>query len=183
MVQYGFGGLQCVIRFEVDASTAPIPAIGVDHGLASLFNTVSIAPESSGRKKGAVQVIKRGTLVPQASVVEIKTRAMSRTLNLQDTLPQMWISGTPALAIAYHQRGRFGAVTPKRLDTGELAGWEQKNARMLRKLVRLIKIIVREAKHVEGGRCVVQGMGDGTLRITKATVGECLPQDLKAKFH
>lgn len=172
-----------MVRFEVDASTTVNTTLDVDDGLASLLNTVAIQPESSGRIKGAVQVIKRGTLVPQSSVVEIKTRAMSRTLNLQDTLPQMWVSGTPALAIGYHQRGKFGTVTPKRLDTGELSAWEQKNAMMLRKMVRLVKIIIEEAKKVDGGRCVVRGMGDGTLRITKATVGECLPQDLKAKFH
>lgn len=172
-----------MVRFEVDASTTANTPLNVDDGLSSLFNSVAIGLESSGRIKGGVQVIKRGTLVPQSSVVEVKTRAMSRTLNLQDTLPQMWISGTPALAIAYHQRGRFGAVTPKRLDTGELGAWEQKNAMVLRKLVRLVKIIIKEAKRVEGGRCVVQGMGGGKLRIKKVTVGECLPQDLKAKFH
>lgn len=65
----------------------------------------------------------------------------------------------------------------------DLEGWERNNVLVLRKLVEVLRVIVKEAEKVEGRRCVVQGMGNGTLRIVKGGAGDCLPGDIKDKFQ
>lgn len=176
IVQYNVCGLKLVVRFEVDASTNVNTSVDPDDTLSSLLGAVSIAPVCDS---DTFHVTRRGTLVPQESVLEIKTRAVSRILDLEDVLPQLWFSGTPALAVGYHRRGRFGSVKPEKMD---LEAWERDNTTMLRKLVGLVKMIVKEAEKVEGGRCVVHGMGDGTLKIVKGGAGDCLPRDIKVMF-
>ncbi|KAL0631015.1 hypothetical protein Q9L58_010133 [Maublancomyces gigas] len=176
IVQYNLCGLKLVVRFEVDASTHVGTVVDADT-LSSLLGGVSLAPVCDST---TFHVTRRGTLVPQESVLEIKTRAVSRTLDLADVLPQLWFSETPALAVGYHSRGRFGSVKPEKMD---LEGWERNNAPMLRKLVEMLRVIVKEAEKAEGRRCVVQGMGDGTLRIVKGSAVDCLPGDIKAKFQ
>lgn len=188
IVQYKLCGIQCIVRFEVDACThaGPVdddPSPDEDDGLSSLLGSVTIEPKSDVSDPGTVHVVKGGTLVPQSSVLEIKTRAATRGLSIADVMPQLWFSDTQALAVGYHRRGRFGTVIPMRLETGELETWECNNAINLGKLVALIGIIIKEMEKADGGRCVIQGLRNGTLVIKKSTtLGDCLPADLKAKF-
>lgn len=182
IVKYRFGGLRCVVRFEVDASTAAAAGT-VGDGLSSLLNEISIENVAKVCDSSTFQVTKFGRLVPQSSVLEIKTRAASRTLNMADVLPQLWFSATPSLIVGYHRGGRFNDVKTARMDTGDLDVWERSNVVGLRKLVALIGVIIKEAESAEGGQCVVQGLGDGRLRIVKTGAKDSLPEDLKAKFY
>lgn len=186
IVQYDFCGIRCIVRFEIDASTGD--AVGnssdADDGLSSLLGGISISKGSEVCDSSTFRVTKRGTVVPQSSLIEIKTRAASRGLDLVSVLPQLWFSATPTLVVAYHRGGRFDEAKTMPMGAGELGTWERSNAANLRKLVALLKIIIEEAELVDGGRCLVQGRGDGKLIIRRrSSTANSLPDDLEAKFY
>lgn len=166
-----------MVRFELDAFDLG-GAGGLPHGTPSTSHSNTNVCKSS-----TFDVIKRGSLVPQSSLVEIKTRAQSRVLDWKEVLPQLWFSATPSLTVAYHRYGRFDDIRTTRMDAvgGQLEVWERRNAGGLGKVVELIRIIVQEAEGVEGGCVLVQGNGGGGLTILKAPPKDSLPEDLKLK--
>lgn len=171
VVGYEVGGVRCVVRFEMDAW---MPVEGV-------VESEVVGGGGEDEMRGGVGVVRKGRLVSQAGVVEIKTRAQNRVLDMKEVLPQLWFSGTPWLTVAYHRGGRFDNVNTMKMDDGKLEEWEKGNVEGLGKMMKLIKIIMEEAGRAEGGCCMVYGDG-GKLTIKGTAVKNCLPEDLMGKF-
>lgn len=164
--------------------------------LAGLLGAVSLgAGAEAGAGAGAAKkdddvcgsarfsVTRCGTVVAQAAVIETKTRAVSRELDLAQVWPHAWFTGSPTLLVGYHRGGRFDEVRTTRTEGVELRTWERQNAAALGKLVALMKVIVEEARKAPGGRCVVVGKGKGTGKLTIQTTGKnSLPKDLRDRF-
>jgi hypothetical protein len=106
-----------------------------------------------------------GTPFPPSLMLEIKTRAASKSLNLRETLPQLWISQTPHLVVGYHHSGGwFDRIKVKNMRSS-INEWEEMNQETLRKLVGLIKWIVEKVQGVEGKRGTVRFEGGDVIKV------------------
>lgn len=185
VISYDFGGLSFIIRHETDGyegDLAPdydrLPAI---LGAMSLCGPncppVPAAPESE------LSIKKDGRVVPLESTIEIKTRVQHKRISVGEVAAQLWVSQTPKLVRAYHDRGMFDdpEVQDMRAD---ISKWEEENQAHLRRLAGLISRILKAVKGgAKGGRAVLKyEPGRGKLVIRKVEEGKMLPKDLYSKW-
>lgn len=134
-----------------------------------------------------IQVITGGMLMPQHRVVEIKTRAEKRGIDLTDQIPQLWFSDTSNLYIGYHQNGSITNVDTGVMDAKALAVWEaqEENQADLAKLKVLLHKIVNVARNTEGGKGQLVAVG-GKMKFHSIAEGEVaigtLPLYLRNKW-
>ncbi|KAK3682040.1 hypothetical protein B0T22DRAFT_521087 [Podospora appendiculata] len=180
---FNFGGMRCVVRSETDAYVggSNMKVQGVDDSLSDAPGGLSL----SGPEKMAsgLTVLRSGDKVKVAasSTLKIKTRAASRTLDMDDVSPQLWISQTPKLAVGYHHGGLFNNVQVRDM-TDEILRWEAANQGDLRKLAGLLAEIIRVVKQAADRQAVVEYAGGSTLRIIASDGKPALPEDLYTKL-
>ncbi|KAK3331841.1 hypothetical protein B0T19DRAFT_367011 [Cercophora scortea] len=178
---YNFGGLKCLVRNETDAHVGEGNTQGADDSLSAALGGMSL----SGPEKTAsgLTIVKSGdqTDAADSSALEIKTRAASRKLDMDDVLPQLWISQTPKLAVGYHHRGLFNDVQVRDM-TDEILQWEAANRGDLGKLAGLLAEIIRVVKQAADRRAVVEYPGGPSLRIVAGDGKPALPDDLYAQL-
>ncbi|KAH8807632.1 hypothetical protein F5884DRAFT_844512 [Xylogone sp. PMI_703] len=192
IISYRFGGLSFIIRHETDGYIDDKPGTPSSNikgpesdSLSSLLESMSLSEGLSSVKKSNTQskltVRDEGKTVQRESTLQIKTRTINKTLNVQDIAPQLWISQTPNLVIAYHENGTFRV--PKVMDvTRELKTWEESHQRDLRKLVALIEEIIKKVKGC-GGRAILKYDNIEDILVIKRAAGKrMLPDDLYSKW-
>ncbi|RPD56654.1 hypothetical protein L227DRAFT_595062 [Lentinus tigrinus ALCF2SS1-6] len=165
IVQYDFGGLKVVVRFEVDAclpqpasTTSTLRTSRTQHAspatrtttstsdVDSLTNimlglnvsTTNTAPASPPSRATDIAVIHGGTQVPQSSIVELVTRSENYIdeFSWAEQYPQLLLSYTPHLFLAAHNRGNFERMIKHELGSTELRNIED-NARVQRTFRKL----------------------------------------------
>lgn len=131
IIKYNFAGLTCLVRFEGDGYHADIVPKELttsaeggsrDHTaegdlIAALENnTVSVRSPVTDEK---LMVQKKGQLIPQSAVFDLKTRRITRKDAdiLGEELPRLWISQIPNFVLAFHRFGVFEEI--QTLDTRE----------------------------------------------------------------
>ncbi|OHE91728.1 hypothetical protein CORC01_12955 [Colletotrichum orchidophilum] len=184
IVSYHFGGMMFLLRHETDGYVAN----GVSSDIAGatsdlvdeLSNRLGImsvlqAPESIRDRMDIVSTKTRS--VDVESTLEIKTRAASRTLAMEEVFPQLWLSQTPLLVVAYHQQNRFSDVKLHNVKQ-EVCDWESANRENLRKLAFLIKRIRQVVEERNGRRALVKYTGGSAVQITSGLQSRALADDL-----
>lgn len=172
VVAYEFGGLQMMVRFEVDAIVAP-----------DAVDTLDVGEEDYTASSQTLRVHKTGGLPYGTMDAEIKTRATHRRLVLKDVMPQLWFSQTERLLVGYHRDGVFGEVWENDVEaTGEMEKWEQRHRKDLRRLVALLRIIVDAVEKV-GGRAELVSSGRKNLKVRKVEGSDLVPADVKAALE
>jgi hypothetical protein len=115
IISYRFGDLNFLVRHETDgytytdsstlSSKAKDPA---QDGLLSMLGKLSLSPADSHSGTVSIMIIKEeGTVVPLESTLEIKTRVSHKRLEMSKITPQLWVSQTPKLVRAYHEKDMF----------------------------------------------------------------------------
>ncbi|GAB1319188.1 Geranylgeranyl pyrophosphate synthetase [Madurella fahalii] len=183
IVGYEFGGIKCIVRYEtdgyVDNKDQPEPADNV----SDAFKGLSISrPDKVTNDPAAIIVKTGGRKVNLSSILEIKTRAAHRTLDMAEVSSQLWISQTPNLVVGYHRNGVFGNVQ-LRDTTNEIRQWERTNQKDLGNLACLLMKIIGAVKHSGDQRAVVSYDGGAKLRIVPGDGKPALPNDLYAKWE
>ena len=192
IISYRFGDLNFIVRHEtdgyVDADTR-IPSSGnkelEDDSLSSMLGSLSLSPTNrppSTTPAGSKLTIKEeGQVVPLKSTLEIKTRVFHKPLEIKEIAPQLWVSQTPKLVRAYHNKGAFQG--PKVEDVAaEIRRWEKRNQRDLRKLAALINKILNVV-NVCGGNAIVKYDDKGDKLVVRKVEGKkMLPKDLYSKW-
>ncbi|RTE73908.1 hypothetical protein BHE90_011660 [Fusarium euwallaceae] len=184
VLRYDLGGLNCAVRFEVDAvhgtpevenssqktdappTDAP-PGNPVDQLTQSLEN---VAVGSSNRRHSypgarSVQVIVRGTAPPQTQAAEIKSiRRNGKPLST--ILPQLWFGRTPYLVRGYHDNGNFTLIRSENVEEN-LKDWEVKdqNQMALRGVVSLLGQLREVVRGSETKSCVAFCVGEKPLKL------------------
>ncbi|KAI0113426.1 hypothetical protein F4814DRAFT_346599 [Daldinia grandis] len=194
IISYRFGGLNIIVRHETDGyvdiktgqslsstSKAKSPA-----DLTSVFESLSLSPTNSNAgstNKGSKLVVQQdGQAVPLSSTLEIKTRVSHKPLEIREVAPQLWVSQTPRLVRAYHQRGVFQVPTVEDV-TAHIKRWEQDNQRHLRKLAALIRRIVNIVKDCNESVTLRYDARERKLILSKlSTPKKMLPEDLYSKW-
>lgn len=201
VLRYDFGGLNCAVRFEVDASYGDPNALGgsevnipgaESHGekaasLSTAFSAMGMDKTGSGSRGGSAATISRGAGTDQAMVAELKSRKGHRSTPKPDWLPQLWFGRTRCLIVGRHVNGTFDEVHVH--DLGErLEAWEKIdiNQMALQKMAVLISRLRDIVRANEAKSCVVIGekaVKPPVLRVHASLSGKGpLPAAVVEKF-
>lgn len=200
VLRYKLGGLECAVRFEVDAAYDDPNETGVsgagERGDAAERDDLgsleaSVSSMALGKSASApvandvsMSAISRGSGTPQASVAELKSQ--KRFKSRPKTIPQLWFGRTRYLITGYHQNGIFAEVKVDDLKEN-LVAWENQEANQngLRKMTLLLSRLRDVVKMAEGKACVAiyeKGV-DSALRVFDSTSGKRpLPDSIIDKF-
>jgi hypothetical protein len=182
LVQYKFGGLKCLLRFECDGylpasekTVAPqnetsSPSILVDSDLAQHLQTTSVsAPLPRTAKPLSLKT--GGSVVPQSSIFDLKTRSRrwGKDINMEDILPLLYIKQIPNFIVAYHNGA--GLFEPDNIEVQSLQRalhqWETDNKSALERLAVLLRKIIEVAKNDEEGLMEVYCPSSACLDLRK----------------
>ncbi|CAH0028398.1 unnamed protein product [Clonostachys rhizophaga] len=175
IISYSFGGLKFVVRHETDGYVKTLRSPDASPCKTQDETSIFCSPHLGTQ---AIYVpCRRGEEVPIESTLEIKTRAMTRRLEISDVAAQLWISQTPMLVRAYHNRGTFQAPQVEDI-TAEIKAWESDHEGDLNKLGGLIQKVVSTAKECAGSVTIKYDASRDELKIEKAAATPILPEDL-----
>ncbi|KAM3507036.1 hypothetical protein MY10362_002027 [Beauveria mimosiformis] len=165
VVQFQFGGLGCLVRFEGDGylpgkagervkkeALLGRQELNTPEDLAALLFISGTVPRSS---KSPLKISEAGCLVPQGAVFDLKTRSIKRKDDedaiIADELPRLWIRQISTLIIAYHTYGTFRDIQIRDVRA-EVAEWEETNREALACFAKLLKRIVDISSELQDGR-------------------------------
>lgn len=190
IISYKLGDLKFIVRYETDAYVEEISRLqpqsvsSENENLQNMMENLSFSqPETHSRlaTESRLVVQEKGKQIPISSTLEIKTRVSHKPFNIQEVLPQLWVSQTPNLVRAYHNGGTFGLPEVKDV-TREIAEWERNHANDLWRLIVLVKEIIRVVRE-NGGNAVIKYDGQSdSLAVLKREGSRMLPDDLYLKL-
>ncbi|CAG9972473.1 unnamed protein product [Clonostachys byssicola] len=191
IISYSFGGLKFVVRHETDGYVKTLPSSDAnsrktqdESSLSGMMSSLSVSPTIVrcaiiGSKLYVCHV---GKKVPIESTLEIKTRAMTRRLEISDVAAQLWISQTPMLVRAYHDKGTFQEPQVEDI-TAEIKAWESDHEEDLKMLGGLIRKIVLTAQECGGSVAIRYDKSRDELQIEKTAATPMLPEDLYCRWY
>ncbi|KAG8740774.1 hypothetical protein FRC12_015880 [Ceratobasidium sp. 428] len=134
IIRYDLLSLRFMVRFEVDAMTDEVlhlpsnePHADDADTLAEMFANTSLSGHHSVPFKVAAEALNQssklvtvegsrlrhimyGELVPQSSLIELKTLTNKFDVTWSDVYPQLFLSQTPTVKVAKHFRGMVSTV-------------------------------------------------------------------------
>ncbi|KAF9223146.1 hypothetical protein BS17DRAFT_782437 [Gyrodon lividus] len=184
IVSYDFGGLKVLLRFEVDACV--VGGTNDDEFLES-FSALNIETPGVVTKSPALTPIAPSalsvkftmprTLTPQGNMVEIKTRASHRALDWIEIYPQLYLSQTPYLYVAKHERGNFQTVEKTQLNGATMRPYAKQAEASMGKLKillgQILEVVRKEGNNVplslvcRGGELVLYKRAAGSENPTE----------------
>lgn len=189
IVQYQLGGLNFLVRHETDGYieekvTGPKNPVTQDK-LTSMLESLSLSPATVPTNEDVAQsklaIKKEGRVVPRESTLEIKTRVFHRPLEFSDFAPQLWVSQTPKLVRAYHQRGVFS--TPEVEDVSVvLKVWEKCHQEDIKKLIALLNRVISVTRNWSGSSTLQYDSSTDKLFVKKVARKKMLPDDLYSRW-
>lgn len=190
IISYQFSDLKFIVRHETDGyiGDASAKAKKIDgEDLTSLIKKLSLGPASSAvspaSAKSKLMIKKEGKAVPIKSTLEIKTRVAHRPIDIQEVLPQLWVSQTPNLVRAYHKQGIF-AVPQVEDVTLDIKRWEENHQADLQKMAPLIKRIISVVKEHGGSGVVKYDIEQGDKLVVWQSDGKkLLPDDVYSRLE
>jgi len=190
VVSYRFGGLRFIVRHETDGCvefggpTQLEKEVPAENALSGLLESLSISqPKTSDETKPAgskLTVRKEGRKIAPQSTLEIKTRVRHKPLSVADVAPQLWISQTPKLVRAYHERGKFKVPVVEDV-TSALRQWEKLNQQTLRRLAALLARLVAAGKQNQHSTITHDARSD-RLHVERCEGRRMFPADLYEKW-
>ena len=197
VIQYFFGGLKCLVRFECDGYLEDLTTskkkasdrldTRSDHeDIVGALEAVSVSQRPSATGNLTLKV--GGSEVPQESVFDLKTRSgrHGKQINMEDQLPPLWVRQVPNFVVAYHDgAGLFEKDKIQILNVREdIQGWEKRNTAALKRMVALIRKIVDFAKCNDEHRIDVYCPSVDRLEIRKQMKGApyALPPLLRTRW-
>jgi hypothetical protein len=192
IISYHFGDLNFIVRHETDGyvdtdtrSSSPKARNHTQDSLSSMLGALSLSSANSSpgvTPTGSKLVIKEeGQVVPLESTLEIKTRVLHKSLEIHEVAPQLWVSQTPKLVRAYHQKGTFKRPVVEDV-AAVIKSWKERKQNDLRKLAALIRKIINLVKGCGGNAALKYNVEGDKLVICKVERKDVLPKDLYSKW-
>jgi hypothetical protein len=196
-----FGGLNMVVRFEVDAcfpqpstkSQVASKSQSDDHvdALADAMSKFSLSSASGAKVQThednyGLRIRQAGSYVPQSHIIELTTVSVGRRPNFDwsEAYPQLFLSQTPHHFLAVHTRGRFNTIEQRKLGSSDLSQIDktaQTALWKLRQALGIIKDIVVE--HGKTGRISLVCQGGEMKVYERSSDVSCLPEDILKRFE
>ena len=191
IISYRFSGLNLIIRHETDgfigvdemteSSSREPGGVDLSRMLGSLSLSSPTFPSGSIPAGSKLTIRQEGQIVALDSTLEIKTRVRRKPLTVEEVAPQLWISQTPKLVRAYHERGKFQVPVVEDV-AAQIKGWEESNQKNLKTLAAVIAKIIGVVK--PHGHVVVKCDNErDSLIFRKAEGKKMLPEDLYMKWE
>ncbi|KAL4724372.1 hypothetical protein ACLX1H_008986 [Fusarium chlamydosporum] len=190
IIAYQFGGLDFVIRYEADGYVATDKTSILktesphDDPLLATMQGLSLSPAtdvSDNPVPSKLVITNEGRVVPPQSILEIKTRASSRSLPIEEVAAQLWVSQTSKLVRAYHYRGKFQVPQVEDVEA-QVKRWEELNQNDLKRLASLLKTISNVVRQ-SGGKATVRYERGSKLLLCRAEKGDMLPRFLYSRWE
>lgn len=190
ITSFRFGGLKCVVRHETDgyidsalqSAAVQKQATTTDY-LPQLLETLQLADSApASTHKSAITVKREGKEVDCSSILEIKTRVAGKSLDMDETVAQLWISQTPYLAVSYHKNGLFNDVQVRDM-TQNVRDWERSNHKVLCSLGYLLKHIIEVVKGSASQVAVVKYDGGMKLEVIAGEQKKAPSEGVDAKWQ
>ena len=197
IAEYDFAGIKYLLRFETDgylrdkaksSNTAHKSRIESSAGPTNVADLLKGSESLTVKEKQPVAenltIYERGTKIDQEAIIEIKTRANHRPLDLESVLPRLWMSQTPNLIAAYHKGGRFEDVRVLNVRK-EIETWERNHSADLQRLDALIRRIIETVQSTKSKKFAIKRNEGGKLRVWEMDVGHrsALPDDLHSMLQ
>jgi len=191
IIAYKFGSLNILLGFAADACTE------VNHDdeadLLASFSSLSLGgnrdkPSKANEPASAagfeVQFTPSRSVVPQANLIEVKTRSVYREPNWKEIYPQLYLSQTAWLYTAKHNKGVFEPVEKISLTGDEMRPYAEMMEASLGKLKNLLKLILKAVRKQEEGVPLSLVRQGGTLSLwrRKEGTGKPLGEEIRSKF-
>ncbi|KIO08991.1 hypothetical protein M404DRAFT_22218 [Pisolithus tinctorius Marx 270] len=124
------------------------------------------------------------SVLPQSSVIEIKTRAARRELDWKEVYPQLYLSQTSYLYLAKHTRGTFGRVEKFQINSEGMAAHAREAEASMAKLEALLSAILKAVRKYGEGVPLSLVYRAGELQLYKRKRGTRRPfgKDVLSKF-
>ncbi|RYP10134.1 hypothetical protein DL764_000844 [Monosporascus ibericus] len=197
VVKYNMGGLNCVVRFEVDAyydgDEDGVCAHDFDHegnALAETLDLLTLKEIDSHSTKGitsnaSTNAVRKGAVLPSSQMAEIKTRkATGGTARSTHYLPQLWFGRTPYLFIGRNTNDIFHEIVKMHAGS-KFTEWEKENQEGLRKLVGILKELKEVVSKVESSAAVLmyEKKKDEPMKILEMKKPtSVLPEEIRRKY-
>ncbi|OJJ97571.1 hypothetical protein ASPACDRAFT_45662 [Aspergillus aculeatus ATCC 16872] len=195
IISYRFGSLKLMVRHEPDGyvgsplsyGSTGVGDVNTDEVSRSFeylyYGRPYLQLSQAASLAGARLLIKReGQVVPIQSTLEVKTRAVSMPIDVDEVIPQLWVSQTPNLVRAYHMGGLFEEPTVEDM-TAEIKKWEEAHQHDLKKLVCLLQRIISVVEKC-GGKAVLKYDADrDKLELWEGGTKAMLPSDLYDRLN
>lgn len=175
-----------LVGFEVDACLPPESTSVDDVTAQSSGLAVTSSPSSKSEDVNGIRIIQSGRLVPQSSLLEIKTKSAFyfQGIDWNNYLPQLVISQTPNLVLGLHTRGTFGEVVHKRTDDADVSAEQRKLEGRLSLLRMLLGSIIALTKSYGKEKRFALVYRDQKLRLYEKKVPlSCLPEEWLSRFE
>jgi hypothetical protein len=114
----------------------------------------------------------------------MKTRASHKPLDWDDAYPQLYLSQTPYLYLAKHNRGEFIAVEKVELGGDRMRVYVQRARTGLEKLRAVLAEVLSAVREAGSGveLCLVCVDGKLTLRKRKEGTGKVVGKEILGEF-
>lgn len=178
------GGLRLLVRFEVDAykpaQRSPFEGLLEEEAdeESDLDDTKSIHSVSDIVQSSTKIpiVMTSNPMVPQESLMELKTIWIEKHLDWRHPLPQLYLTGTPHLIIARNQDGAVHQLENHTMESKSRPYWLEKKVQGLEKSLGLLVKVLRDIKRVmrknEGYPYGFALVGEnGSLRLYRRKLG------------
>ena len=199
ILSYKFAGFHCIVRSGVDGylrgdnsmrsnervqPAARASATAYDDLSFTLAPSRLAAPTLEAGN--SLAVVAGGALVPQDSLLEMKTRSFRK--KNQDTvteeLSRLWLAQISNFVLAYHEAGLFNDV--RQIDVSQrVKQWETDQQSILRMFSVLLHEIVVLARTTNADRLELQWRESGILEVREAAleVGHTLSTSTEARWR
>ncbi|KAI9925316.1 hypothetical protein ASPWEDRAFT_32389 [Aspergillus wentii DTO 134E9] len=189
IIQYSFGGMKCLVRFEADgyhrdlvSQTSGPEDISADRSVDQLLSVLNGSTVSSHQPtEKNLTIESTGSYVPREAIFDLKTRTVwKKDKNIiGEELPRLWISQIPNLVLAFHRSGVFEDI--EKIDAREhIASWEKQQKHDLSKFAALLRLLVAFARGQPERFEVFYDGESGVLELREACddVNKTLPEEV-----
>ncbi|KAK6508266.1 hypothetical protein TWF506_010362 [Arthrobotrys conoides] len=192
MVQYKFGGLGFILRFECDGyfntSLPRKPSHEEDDDLTQALKGVSVS-QSLPKQNNSLNIKTGGSEVPQSSIFDLKTRSgkYGQSIDMEQILPLLYLKQIPNFIVAYHNGAGLFPTKDIKVENFEkkIRRWEIDNKSALERLSVLLRKIIEVVKTDECGLLEIYRPSLDYLEIRKQHGDEShvLPLSLRQQWE
>jgi hypothetical protein len=187
LLQYSFGGLDLLVRFEGDGYTAATPSASKKPPDATLDDLISgLANERISERVSPglhLKVQYAGEVIDQNLIFDLKTRSIKKKDQdtLGEELPRLWIAQISNFVLGYHTYGVFDDIEIRDVHK-DVVEWEKTHNKDLSKLAALIHRVISEARIKADGKLELYHDGSGKLEIRaqRPEAGDALSVETRA---
>ncbi|KAG1805868.1 hypothetical protein EV424DRAFT_1578108 [Suillus variegatus] len=199
MISIDIGELKVLLRFTIEACTSSTNDTNDEDDFLAAFSGLgiggaSISSSRDTKKPQATVPTVRGVtirqttprkVVPQSSLIELKTRAARREIDWAEVYPQLYLSQTAFLYIAKHERGSFNTLEKVELGSESMQTHARHTQQGVAKLKLVLQDILDAVKKEDVGVGLSLVAKDGKLALYKRHegTGKGPGKDITDKFN